>query len=439
MEGLLVPKIESMNNILDVFKNSFKSPEIRKKILFTFAILLVVRIFAHIPVAGVNLVALKNLFNSSQFFSLLNIFSGGTLSNFSIIGLGLNPYINAAIIMQLVTMVFPKLEELSKEGAAGRKKINQYTRLITIPLAILQAIGMYALLKSTGIIGTLSPATFIAFIITMTAGTIFLVWLGELITERGIGNGISLLITAGIVGEIPTFIGQAASTATAETATNTLMFVVFGLLVVVGIVIVNEATRQITVLYAKRVRGNKTYGGQTTHLPLRLNQAGVIPIIFAVSIVLLPSMIAGFLKTSPNKLLADISQNITIWFDPNGASYNIFYFLLVVAFTYFYTAVIFNPKKISEEIQKYGGFIPGIRPGAHTANYLNYILTRITLVGASFLGLIAILPTIAQQITGVQTLVIGGTGLLIVVSVVLETFKAIEAHLVMRNYEGFLK
>jgi preprotein translocase subunit SecY len=428
-----------MNNILDVLKNSFKSPEIRKKILFTLAIFFIFRLLAHIPVSGVDLVALKNLFNNNQFFSLLNIFSGGTLSNFSIIGLGLNPYINAAIIMQLVTMVFPKLEALSKEGAAGRKKINQYTRIITIPLSILQAIGMYALLKSTGIMGTLPPVTFIAFVLTMTAGTILLVWLGELITERGIGNGISLLITAGIVGQIPTLIGQTVSTATAETATNIILFVVFGLLVVIGIIIVNEATRQITVLYAKRVRGNKTYGGQTTHLPLRLNQAGVIPLIFAVSIILLPSLIASFLHTSSNKLLADISQNITIWFNPNGIIYNIGYFLLVVGFTYFYTAVIFNPKKISEEIQKYGGFIPGVRPGTHTANYLNYILTRITLVGATFLGLIAILPTIAQQITGVQTLVLGGTALLIVVTVVLETFKAIEANLVMRSYEGFLK
>lgn len=428
-----------MNNILDVLKNSFKSPEVRKKILFTLAIFLIVRILAHIPVAGVDLVALKNLFNNNQFFSLLNIFSGGTLSNFSIIGLGLNPYINAAIIMQLLTMVLPKLEAISKEGASGRKKISQYTRIITIPLAVLQAIGMYALLKSTGIIGVLSPVAFIAFIVTMTAGTALLVWLGELITERGIGNGISLLITAGIVGALPAFIGQTASTATAEMAANTLMFIVFGLLVVVGIIIVNEATRQITVLYAKRVRGNKTSGGQRTHLPLRLNQAGVIPIIFAVSIVLLPSLIANILKTSTNPFLAGMSQNISIWFDPNGIIYNAGYFLLVVGFTFFYTAVIFNPKKISEEIQKYGGFIPGIRPGTHTANYLNYILTRITLVGATFLGLIAILPTIAQQITGVQTLVLGGTGLLIVVSVVLETFKAIEAHLVMRNYEGFLK
>lgn len=428
-----------MNNFLDVLKNSFKSPEVRKKIIFTLAIFLVVRIFAHIPVAGVDLQALKNLFNSNQLFSLLDIFSGGTLSEFSIIGLGLNPYINASIILQLLTMVFPKLEALSKEGEAGRRKINQYTRILTIPLGVLQAIGMYALLRSQGIMGTLPPVTFISFIATMTAGTVFLVWLGELITERGIGNGISLLITAGILGRIPVLIGQTLSTATAETSINTLIFIGLGLFVIAGIILVNEATRQITVLYARRVRGNKTSGGQTTHLPLRLNQAGVIPIIFAVSIVLLPSLLANFLRASPNQVLNTISQNINIWFQPNGAAYNITYFLLVVGFTYFYTAIIFNPKKIAEEIQKHGGFIPGIRPGAPTAGYLNYILTRITLVGASFLGLVAILPTLAGSATGIQTLFLGGTGILIVVSVILETFKAIEAKLVMRNYESFLK
>lgn len=428
-----------MNNFLDVLKNSFKSPEIRKKIIFTLFIFLVVRIFAHIPVAGVNLQALKNLFNSNQLFSLLDIFSGGTLSEFSIIGLGLNPYINASIILQLLTMVFPKLEELSKEGESGRRKINQYTRILTIPLGVLQAIGMYALLRSQGIMGTLPPIAFISFIATMTAGTVFLVWLGELITEKGIGNGISLLITAGILGRIPVLIGQTVSTATAETSINTLIFIGLGLLVIAGIILVNEATRQITVLYARRVRGNKTSGGQTTHLPLRLNQAGVIPIIFAVSIVLLPSMLASFLRTSPNQVLSTIAQNINIWFQPNGAAYNITYFLLVVGFTYFYTAIIFNPKKIAEEIQKHGGFIPGIRPGTPTAGYLNYILTRITLVGASFLGLVAILPTIAGSATGIQTLFLGGTGILIVVSVILETVKAIEAKLVMRNYESFLK
>ncbi|MBU3978321.1 preprotein translocase subunit SecY [Patescibacteria group bacterium] len=345
----------------------------------------------------------------------------------------------ASIILQLITMVFPKLEQLSKEGEAGRRKINQYTRMLTIPLAVLQAIGMYALLKSQGIMGTLPPITFISFIATMTSGTVLLVWLGELITERGIGNGISLLITAGILGRIPILIGQTFSTATAETAMNTLILIGMGLLVIASIIMVNEATRQITVFYARRVRGNKTAGGQTTHLPLRLNQAGVIPIIFAVSLVLLPSMLANFLRTSPNQILSTIAQNINIWFQPNGAIYNITYFLLVVGFTYFYTAIIFNPKKIAEEIQKHGGFIPGIRPGNPTSAYLNYILTRITLVGAMFLGAIAVLPTLAGATTGIQSLFLGGTAILIVVSVILETFKAIEAQLVMRNYDGFLK
>ncbi len=427
-----------MNSVLDVLKKSFRSVEIRNKILFILAIFLVVRIFAHIPVAGVNLVALRNLFEGNQLLSLLNIFSGGTLANFSLIGLGLNPYINASIIMQLLTMVFPKLEELQKEGDSGRRKINQYTRILTIPLSVLQAIGMYALLRSQGIIDNLNPLAFISFIAIMTAGTIFLVWLGELITEKGIGNGISLLIAAGILGGIPVLIGQTVTTATAESSANILILLALAVLVVVGIIVVNEATRQITVFYAKRVRGNKTYGGQTTHLPLRLNQAGVIPIIFAVSLVLMPSLIANFFRTSENQVLNSISQNITIWFDPNGVLYNLVYFLLVLGFAYFYTAIIFNPKKIAGDIQKYGGFIPGIRPGTPTSNYLNYILTRITLVGGSFLGLVAILPTFASSATGIQTLFLGGTGVLIVVSVVLETFKAIEASLVMRSYESFL-
>jgi len=427
-----------MNSFLSTLRNSFRSPEVRYKILFTLAIFLVFRFFAHVPVAGVNLAQLKNLFASNQFLGLLDIFSGGTLANFSIMALGLNPYINASIIIQLLTMVFPKLEELQKEGDSGRKKINQYTRVLTIPLATLQAVGMYALLKSQNIITTLSPLGFISFIITMTAGTMLLVWLGELISERGVGNGISLLIFGGIVGRFPVVIGQTASTATAETSLNLLFFVGLGLLVIAGIIIVNEATRQITVHYARRMRGSALSSGQSTHLPLRLNQAGVIPIIFAVSLVLLPSLLANFLRTSTNPILSTIAQTVNIWFSPSGWAYNILYFLLVVGFTFFYTAIIFNPKKISEDIQKYGGFIPGIRPGTPTAKYLNYILTRITLVGATFLGLIAIFPEIARAVTGVQTLLLGGTSVLIVVSVVLETVKAIEANLVMRNYEGFL-
>jgi len=428
-----------MDKIFAIFRNSIKSPDVRKKILFTGFIFIVARIFAHIPVPGINLTQLQALFAQNQFLALLDVFSGGTLANFSIMALGLNPYINASIILQLLTMVFPKLEELQKEGEAGRQKINQYTRMLTVPLAVLQAIGMYALLRNQGIISNLNPLSLISFMVTMTAGTMLMVWMGELITERGIGNGISLLIFAGIVSRLPILFTQTATTVNAQNLFSVGVFAVMGILVVASIVIINEATRQITVYYAKQVRGNKMYGGQSTHLPLRLNQAGVIPIIFAVSLVLLPSLIANYLVVSKNLVLHNIGTTITVWFDPTGFLYNAFYFILVVGFTYFYTAVVFNPKKISEEIQKYGGFIPGIRPGTPTANYLNYILTRITLAGALFLGLIAILPSIARFFTNVQNLVLGGTGILIVVSVVLETIKAIEAQLVMRNYEGYKK
>lgn len=428
-----------MDYFFSTFRNALKAEDIRKKLLFTAGIFVVFRIFAHIPVSGVNIASLKLLFSQNQFLGLLDLFSGGTLANFSLMALGLNPYINASIILQLLTLVFPKLEELSKEGEAGRQKINQYTRILTVPLAGLQAFGMYALLRSQSIISLLSPLSLISFIVTMIAGTMFLVWLGELISEKGVGNGISILIFAGIVGRAPVVFGQTITTITAENITNIATFLIMGLIVIASIVIMNEATRRITVYYAKRVRGNKIYGGQSTHLPLRLNQAGVIPIIFAVSLVLLPSLLANYLSASKNIVIHNLAASLSSVFNPEGIFYNGLYFLLVVGFTYFYTAVIFNPKKIAEEIQKYGGFIPGIRPGTPTASYLNYILTRITLAGAIFLGLIAIFPTIARAATSVQTLLLGGTGILIVVSVVLETLKSIEAQLVMRSYEGFAK
>ncbi|HYK08556.1 MAG TPA: preprotein translocase subunit SecY [Candidatus Eisenbacteria bacterium] len=428
-----------MNNILSLFRKSFQTPDIRGKILFTAVVFVVFRFFAHIPVSGVNVAALKSLFSQNQFLGLLDIFSGGTLANFSIMALGLNPYINASIILQLLTMVFPSLEALSKEGESGRQKINQYTRLLTIPLAALQAFGMFLLLRSQGIVGGFSPIQIAGLVVTMTAGTMLLVWFGELITEKGVGNGISLLIFAGIIGRLPIAFTQTITTTSAENLTSILLFAALGLMVIAAIVITNEATRQIPIFYAKQVRGNKVYGGQSTHLPLRLNQAGVIPIIFAVSLVLVPSLIGNFLTATKNPALSQVAQNLTVWFNPAGWIYNVSYFLLVVGFTYFYTAVIFNPTKIAEDIQKYGGFIPGIRPGSPTSKYLNYVLTRITLAGALFLGIIAIFPTIARSFTSVQTILLGGTGILIVVSVVLETVKAIEAQLVMRNYERFVQ
>lgn len=302
----------------------------------------------------------------------------------------------------------------------------------------MQSIGMYALLKNQGIIISLTPIQLASFIATMIAGTMFLVWLGELVTARGIGNGISLLIFSGIVGRIPIVFGQTTTTISSDNIFNMISFLVMGIFVIASIVLINEATRQIPVHYARRVRGNKTTGGDTTHLPLRLNQAGVIPIIFAVSLVLVPSLLGNFLSQLKQPWIKSIALGMSNLFNPDSIFYNVVYFTLVVAFTFFYTAIIFNTKKISEEMQQHGGFIPGVRPGTSTAKYLNYVLTRITISGALFLGTIAIFPNIAKAITGINTLLLGGTGVLIVVSVVLETIKALEANLVMRNYEGFL-
>lgn len=426
-----------MNKILQTFINAWNTPELRKRIIFTAAIFFVFRFFAHIPVPGINLAALKSLFAQNQFLGLLDIFSGGTLANFSVMALGLNPYINATIIMQLLQMVFPKLEEMAKEGESGRTKINQYSRMIAIPLAALQALGTYALLKNQNIIGVLNPLTLVSLILTLTAGTLLLMWLGELITEYGIGNGISMLIFGGIVGRFPSLIGQTVSVVTGDQILNIAVFGGIALVVVAGIVMVNEATRQIPIVYARRVRGNKMYGGQSTFLPLRVNQAGVIPIIFAVSLVLIPSLLGQYLGQIPNPMLSRFAQTLTALFKPTGVVYNAVYFILVIGFTYFYTAIVFNPAKISEEIQKYGGFIPGIRPGTPTASYLNYILTRITLAGAVFLGLVAVLPSLVQGVSNVATLTIGGTGVLIVVSVVLETARQFETMMVSRNYEKY--
>lgn len=428
-----------MANAFESIKVVFKTTELRNKILFTAVIFFIFRLFAHVPIPGVDSTKLSELFASNQFLGLLNIFSGGTLANFSIMALGLNPYINASIIFQLLTIIFPKLEALSKEGEYGRNKINQYTRYATVPLALMQAFGMYVLLRGQGVIGTLNPLSLIALVVTMMAGTIFLMWLGELITEKGIGNGISLLIFGGIVGRFPVTAYQTITTITPDLIYKVIIFLILGLLVIAFIVVVNEGTRRITVQYAKRVRGNRMHGGNSTHLPLRVNQAGVIPIIFAVSLILLPSILGQFLQTLPNPQIASFARWFVEVFNPNGFWYNFIYFTLIIGFTYFYTAVVFDPKKIASEIQKYGGFVPGIRPGTATANYLNYILTRITLAGAVFLGLIAVLPSIAQSITGISTLFIGGTGILIVVSVVLETTKKLESQLVMRNYDSFLK
>ena len=428
-----------MKEITEKIKMLFRDPQLKRKIIFTVFIFLVFRIFAFLPVPAIDLPKLRTLFDQNQFLSLLDIFSGGTLINFSVMALGLNPYINASIILQLLTAIFPKLEQLSKEGDYGRYKINQYTRFLTVPLTIVQAVGIFVLLKNQKIMGSLSPIEFFSFIFTIVAGTFILVWFGELISEFGLGNGISLLIFAGIVGRIPVVLGRTLTIINQELIFNMLIFIVLAVFVIGAIVFINEAVRRIPVYYAKRIRGNRIYQGATNYLPLKLNQAGVIPIIFAVSFVLFPQLLGNFLQYAKNPLISKSAGFLVKLFNPSGFFYNFFYFILVLGFTYFYTVIVFNPQKISEEVQKHGGFVPGIRPGLATKQYLEKILYRITSVGAVFLGVIAIMPAIVSKITNISGLVIGGTGILIVVSVILETFKTVEAQLVMKSYEKFIK
>jgi preprotein translocase subunit SecY len=415
----------------------FKVKELRNKILFILGILVVFRLAANIPVPGVNVEQLRQFFENNQFFGLLNMFSGGGLRNISIVMLGVGPYITASIIMQLLTMIIPRLEQIYKEeGEAGRQKFNQWTRWITVPLAALQTFGMISLFRSQGIFGDLTGFELGTIIATATAGTIFLMWLGELITEKNIGNGVSIIIFAGIVAGLPTSLSQLFAVWDPAKVFTYLGYGVFGVLVIAAVVFITEGQRNIPVSYAKRVRGNRVYGGTSTHLPLRVNQAGVIPIIFAMSIMLFPGMIANFFINSANPTVAAVANSVNNIFK-NQMFYGLFYFILVVLFTYFYTAVTFDPKNIAENLQKQGGFVPGIRPGQATAEYLHKILNRITLAGALFLGAIAVLPFVVQGITNIQSLTIGGTGLLIVVSVVIEIMKQIESQMIMRDYEGF--
>lgn len=423
-----------MQQFTDKLRAIFSDPAIRRRIIFVLVALVLFRLLAAIPVPNIDKSQLANFFNNNAFFGLLGVFSGGGLYTLSIIMLGVAPYITASIVMQLLTMMSPRLKAMyQEEGEAGRRKFTQYSRLLTVPLSILQAFAYMILFEKQNVVPHLDTLQLVTNILVITGGSVLLMWIGELITEFGVGNGVSILIFAGIVARLPQNISQLSATFDQSQIPTYLLFLAAALIIIYGVVVITEAERPIPVTYAKRVRGNKVYGGVSTYLPLRLNQSGVIPIIFALSILLFPQMIFRFLETSSHAWVSNISTSImnllaNQWF------YGIAYFVLVFLFTYFYTAVTFDPEAISTNLQKSGAFIPGVRPGGSTSSHLTNVLTRITLVGALFLGVIAVLPLIARGFTGNQSLAIGGTALLIVVSVVLDLVKKIDAQLGMREY-----
>ena len=415
-----------MNKFLQIFKK----PDLRNKILFILGVLVVYRLAANVPIPFVDAAQLQQFFNNNQFYGLLSALTGGSISQLSIVMLALGPYISGSIIMQLLTMIFPSLERMYKyEGEAGRAKFNQYSRLLTVPLAAMQGFGFLVSLQRQNVIGYLDPFQWGTVLLVVIAGSLFLMWLGELISEKNIGNGVSILILAGIVAGFPTQLQQALFK-----YDSTLFFTYLAVVVIAGVIYISEAQRNIPVNYARRVRGSKVYGGVSTYLPMRINNAGVIPIIFALSLLLFPSLIANFFAGTNVVIVSSVATAISNFLQPNGIWYAIFYFLLVFLFTYFYTAITFDPKSISENIQKNGGYVPGIRPGPSTAQFLYHLLTRITLVGAVFLGVIAVLPNIVQGFTSVTDFAIGGTSILIVVSVALEIMKQLDAQLSMYEY-----
>ncbi|MBE3591304.1 MAG: preprotein translocase subunit SecY [Firmicutes bacterium] len=422
--------------MLGAVRHAFKLEDLRRRILFTFAMFLVYRLGVHIPVPGLNPRVIEDLIKSGTIFGLLDIFSGGALRYFSIFAMSITPYINASIIMQLLTIVVPKIEQWAKEGEEGRKKITQWTRYGTVILGLIQAVGMTFFIERNRPDAVLHPGFWSDFVIvvSLTAGTTFLMWIGEQITEHGIGNGISLLIFAGIVSRLPAGFGTMLQYLQGGVinVVNVGILAVIGVLVIAGVVVVQQGQRRIPVQYAKRVVGRRMYGGRSTHIPIRVNTAGVIPVIFAASLLALPQTIGQFL---PYHWV----QSAMAFFRFGGFWYEFVYFWLIVAFTFFYTAIVFNPMDVSDNIRKYGGFIPGIRPGRPTAEYLQKVLLRITLLGAVFLGLVAVLPPIVGAATGIPNIYFGGTALLIVVGVALETMMQIESQLLMRQYQGFLK
>lgn len=405
-----------------------------KRILFVIFALMVFRLGAAVPIPGVNIQALQQFFSGNQFFGMLNIFSGGGLSNLSVFMLGVGPFITSSIILQLLSMIFPSLKEMwHEEGEAGRRKFNQYSRLLTVPIAALQGFALLALLRNQGVIMPLSPLGEAINIITVVAGSVLLMWLGELISEYGIGNGVSLIIFAGIVARIPSALGELAVNFDATQVPLYLGFLLVAVAIVAGVVFVTESERPIPVTYAKQVRGNKVYGGASTYIPIRVNQAGVMPIIFALSFLLFPQMIANGLMHLNNALVQSIAS-FTLALVNNPWFYAIAYFVLVFLFTFFYAAITFDPEAVATNLQKSGAFIPGIRPGISTQAYMSKVLYRLTFLGALFLGLVAMLPLVMRALTGLPALAIGGTALLIVVSVALDFAKQIDSQLAMREY-----
>ena len=418
--------------MLEVLRNAWKIPDLRKRITFTLLMFLVFRIGSHIPVPNIDVSAIQEMLDMGTLFGFLDLFSGGALSSFSLFALSITPYITASIIMNLLTIVIPKLEQLAKEGEEGRKKIAQYTRYATVILAFIQAAGMSAWMRQAVINPTM--AAYFVIAITLTAGTAFLMWLGEQITEKGIGNGISLIIFAGIVSRLPSGLGQILSymQVRAINILNIALLAIIVLLVIAAIIYIQEGQRRITVQYAKRVVGRKIYGGQSTHIPLKVNQAGVIPIIFASSVLMFPGTVAQFINHPWAQALAG-------WLQFGTPLHTTLYVLLTIFFTYFYTAITFNPMDVAENMKKYGGFIPGIRPGRSTVEFLDRTLSRVTLWGSLFLAFVAIFPNVVVEVTNVHTLAFGGTAILISVGVAIETVRQVEAQLLMRHYEGFMK
>ncbi len=415
---------------LSLYIEGLKTPILRKKLLYTLGILIAFRFIAHIPVPGVNVAMLRQFFNQNQLLSLLDIFSGGTLANFSITALGLSPYISASVMIQLLALVIPQLAELQKEGEYGQSKINLYTRIATIPFAIINSLGMYAILRSQNIITTFNLLTTIAVVVSMLAGTMIMIFFGELINLYGVGNGISMLIFAGIISRLPISLVQTFSVtdlSNPQTGLNLAIFTGMALVMVAAIVFVEEAILKVPINYAKR--------GQSTYLPIKVNSAGVMPIIFAMSLATVPSMLGQFLSKVKNPSIAGFAVGMSNFFKTDGYFYMIFYFLLVIGFTFFYTSVVFKPKDIAEELRKSGGFIPGIRPGQSTEKRLQYLINRVLLIGAVFLGVIAVTPSIIQKMTNITTLTIGGTSILIVVSVILELTRKIENVVQTYNYD----